>query len=206
MTYREWEARLLGYLESLSGDEKNEVKEYYKEIYNDKKESGMSDSEILRELGDPRLQAARILSESPSGNENDKKTDTVTEKSLQIKKNAKKSRRTSGVSIGEAIGIFFLVTIVLIPLWAVFLSVVISFGSAAISGAAMIICGALGAIASPFTMFFGISFTGFLFLLAVCVALAGVGAILLPVFAILTKYSAIGFARFTKFIFKRRGA
>lgn len=212
MTYREWEEILLGYLKSLTADEKKEIKEYYREIHSDKKESGMTDGEITREFGDPKICAARILMESGENSENYKTSAFSDEKIKRTEKSARPKEpeakvtapSSGGVSVGGVVGMIFLVLLLIIPIEAVFLSIVVSFGAVAVSGAAMIGAGALATVLSPFTFAVGYSFAGFIAALGVSIATAGVGAILVSIFVPLTKYSAIGFFKITKLIFKKR--
>ena len=60
MTYEQWEAKLKELLADASEEEINEAVGYYKEIYSDKKDAGLSDEEILREFGTPEDCAGRI--------------------------------------------------------------------------------------------------------------------------------------------------
>lgn len=67
MTKKEWEKRLLKNLKSLSKQERKEVLEYYREMYDDKLDTGFSEREILKEFGSPEECARKILAEN--GNE-----------------------------------------------------------------------------------------------------------------------------------------
>lgn len=212
MTYREWEAKLLGYLKSLTADEIKEIKDYYAEIYSDKTECGMVDEEIVRQFGEPEVCAARILMESGENTENEEKNDTVSEKSKQnkdtvtpkVSKPKSQKPLTRGISVGEIIGVFFFVILLVIPIEVIFLSVLISIGAVALSGAVMAIVGILATVISPLTFAVGYSFAGFMATLGTALATAGIGAILVPIFVPLTKYTAIGFIKVTKLLFKRR--
>ena len=62
MTYKLWEETLLNYLKSLNKEEKEEILSYYREMYNDKHDTGIPESEIVDSFGDPMIAAARIPS------------------------------------------------------------------------------------------------------------------------------------------------
>ena len=213
MTYKEWETELLGYLKSLPENEKKEVINYYSEIYNDRCDAGMKNKDILAEFGEPMLCAARILKDSASDNLNEKcdngegKTEQTESKkiTLDIEKTKEKAKAViSNLSAPKIIGWFFLIVILIIPIYAAVISVIVSFAASALSGAALIIGGAVLAVASPFGLITGYTGASVLTTMGMGLALAGVGAIITVIFFLLTKYSVIYFLKANKYIFRRR--
>lgn len=211
MTYKEWESELLGYLKNLSEKEKNEAIEYYREMYGDKTDAGMSTENILKNFGTPRLAAARILMESANDSENKEEPEKTTENKLPKVKNelsnlaqrAKKS--VKGISVSKCVGWFFITVLVLIPIFAVVLSVIASLFAVTVAGGACALAGALVAIASPFAFIFGYTGTAVLSLLSTSLCTAGVGALLFAAFLPITKYTVFACIKITKYTFKRRG-
>ena len=204
MTYIVCEKQLLGYLKSQPAAEKKQIVDYYREMYNDKVERGLTPEQVLCEFGDPKNCVAKILMEHM---EDDSKTEYAPRKEYtapkrEFKETAYYPRRR--VSVGSVIGWFFITVLLLIPLGAVAISVVATFGALAISGYAMIFSGIVGAVASPFGLFLGWSGALALSSFGACVALAGVGAIISVVFTLLTKYSAIGLYKSVALLTKRR--
>lgn len=61
MTFRNWLEELDKCLGSLPLAERQRAAEFYKELYSDEKEAGMSESEILSVFGSPAHAAAEIL-------------------------------------------------------------------------------------------------------------------------------------------------
>lgn len=213
MTYKEWESELLGYLRSLPEKEKTEVVNYYREIYSDRCDAGMKNEDILAEFGAPMLCAAKILKESASDVPNEK-SESVQEKTEQkdnkkitidIEKAKEKARGViKNLSVSKIVGWFFLAVLVIIPIYAAIISVIASFAVAAISGAALIVGGAVLTVASPFGLITGYTGGGVLATMGMGLASAGVGAVITVIFFLLTKYSAIYFFKANKYIFKRR--
>ena len=213
MTYKEWESELLGYLKSLPEKEKEEIINYYREIYSDRSDAGMKNEDILSEFGAPMLCAAKILKES-AGDIPNEKIDNVKEKTEQkdtgkitidIEKAKKKAKGIAkNLSVSKIVGWFFIAVLVIIPIYAVIISVIASFAAAAISGAALIIGGAVLAVASPFGLITGYTGSGVLATMGMGLASAGVGAVITVIFFLLTKYSAIYFFKANKYIFRRR--
>ena len=71
MTKYEWERELKRHISALPKSEQAKIFDYYGEIFEDKIEAGMSESEIIREFGNPYDVARRILAdfkvETPEG-------------------------------------------------------------------------------------------------------------------------------------------
>ena len=64
MTWKEWELHLMEGLSTLSLEERAKIAEYYQEMYGDKLEAGIPEEEILKEFGDPKACAQKILLEN----------------------------------------------------------------------------------------------------------------------------------------------
>lgn len=192
MTYITWEKQLLGYLKNQTDEDKIQIVDYYREMYYDKVEQGISHEQILAEFGDPMNCANKILAEHASNN---KKEEKVISKENIASKNASASAsrapRKKTVPIGAAVGWFFITILLLIPLGAAAISVVVSFAAVAISGYAVILAGAIFAIVSPIGLFLGWSGAQTIVSIGTGIAATGVGAILAVVFTLLTKYSAL---------------
>lgn len=61
MNKYEWFRRLNENLGNISADERERVKEYYEELYQDKQERGESEEQILSSFGEPSVAAKRIV-------------------------------------------------------------------------------------------------------------------------------------------------
>ncbi len=205
MTYLIWEKQLLGYLKSQPAEDKKQIVDYYREMYYDKVERGESPEQVLSEFGDPKNCAAKIIIENAADEE---KTAHAPEKEYTAPKSEKRietyyppRRRVTGAGV---IGWFFLTVLLLIPLGAVWVSVVASFAAGLVSGYAMILAGVLYAVASPFGMIFGWSGALALAGVGTGIVTAGVGSILAVVFTLLTEYSALGLFKAIVILIKGR--
>ena len=206
MTYIDWERDFRKSLKPLSEKEKDEIVSYYREIYSDKRESGMSDEEIISQLGEPTICAAKILAENVDEQSEEKRKNEENNKTkLTKEKTAEYSDTRRKISPASIVGWFFLAVLFIIPLGAVLISVIASFASCAIVGAAVTIGGAVLAIASPLSFVIGYSALGFVATLGAALAMAGIGILVFEVFYILTKYSVFVSLKLTKYLF-RKGA
>ncbi len=196
MTYKQWEGELLKYLKDTPENEKRKACEYYREIFGDKFDAGIEENKILEEFGEPRICAERILSERIDFVTEDKKSsDHAPSEETQAQKKT--------FSISKWIGIFFLTTLVVIPLASVMLSVIASFGAVTVTAAALIIGGILGTLAAPLAFILGYTGWGVLSAAGTCLAFAGAGAILLPIFYVITKYCIVSTVKLTKYAIRR---
>ena len=222
MTYKQWEQSLLNYLKSLKEEEKNEIVGYYREIYNDKLDLGIAESDIVKAFGDPMLAAAKILKEGdgePLDDEyagtdhkvphkskadgNDDRPKAKVAPPVLNKAKEKVKSATSNITVSKVVGWFFITVLILIPLASVLIGVVATLFALTISGGAMIIGGLVGAVASVFTVFLGYEIGGILFLIGSCLATAGIGAILFVIFYYLTKYSVFSCIKACKYLVRR---
>ena len=170
MTYKEWEKRLIKYLKPLQKEERTAAVEYYREMYGDKLDSGTPHEEIIQEFGSPSVCAERILSETGLSKPQSKKV------------NGKKS-------VGWWIGIGFFTVLVLIPVYATWFAVAVSFGAVCVSGAASALAGIVYTIASPFMAADGVGFFAILSLAGMGLAAIGVGCLLFVGFLYVSKYA-----------------
>lgn len=196
MTYKKWEEELLKHLDGIPESERREACEYYREIFGDKFDAGIEENKILEEFGDPRVCAERILSERIDFLTKDEKLPKHTSpEEVQVQK------RT--FSISKWVGIFFLTTLVVIPTASAIISVIAAFGTVTVTAAALIIGGILGTLASPLAFILGYTGWGVLSAAGTCLAIAGAGAILLPVFYVITKYCIVSTVKLTKYAIRR---
>ena len=211
MTRLEWEAELKIHLRALPREEIEKALDYYREMYGDMKEAGRSTDEILRMFGDPQICAARILLESREDAENSMADPERKQKPLPKATEEKKSKKAqrnstkSEISVSDVVGAVFFTLLLIIPLAAVFVSLIASFGAVTVSGCAMVIAGVIFAIASPFiAMIAGTTFAGTVVNIGLGIATAGVGAILAVVFGLLTKYMSIASFKAIKAMYRRK--
>ena len=218
MTYKLWEESLLKYLKSLNEEEKSGILGYYREMYNDKMETGISESEIVESFGDPMLAAARILKESGDSAEDlyseergtaetESSADEETEVASAPVSNKTERKRSEGASTISASRIVYWVLITLvftIPLIAVVISVIASLAALTVTGGAMLFGGVLGAVASPFLLLFGNTLPSVLLVLGGTLTIAGVGALLFISFYYITKYSIVSTYKIARHVARRK--
>ena len=196
MTYKQWEAELLKYLDNIPECERRDACEYYREIFQDKFDAGIGEEKILEEFGSARTCAGRILCERADDLTSYEKTQTPLPSAVP----AQEKRQ---ISISKWVGIFFLTTLVVIPFASAMISVIAAFGSVAITGAAMIISGVIGTLVSPFALILGYTGWGVVGAAGTCLAVAGVGMLILPIFYIITKYCIIASLKLAKYAIGR---
>ena len=180
MTYKDWEKRLKRFLKPLPADEKEAALGYYKEMYNDKTDAGLSPEEILEEFGSPKTCAERILTE------NGLSTPTV------------------GKSIGWWVVTSFLTLILILPIYTCLFAVIISFGAVAFSGGVCAVAGVVYSAASPFFAFMGFDFWGVISHMGIGFAVTGVSLLLATGFFFATKYLYKWTIHSLVLIYKRR--
>ena len=186
MKKREWEKRFLKALKSLTKYEREEALEYYREMYGDKADSGLSEREILREFGLPERCAERILNEQ------------------YVNRPAPTQQEKRVPSPAEIVGLFFVFLLLGLPLTGAALSVIVSFFAVAVSGVAVSVAGVLYAIIAPLATLGSLSTPAVFAHVGLGVAAFGVGAILFATFGLLTKNTAIGCKKAFVYFFTRR--
>ena len=180
MTYKDWEKRLKRHLKSLPADEKESAVGYYKEMYADKTEAGLSPEDILEEFGSPKSCAERIL----------------TDNGLPVPSLSK--------SIGWWVAMSFLTLILILPIYAALFAIVISLGAVAFSGGVSAVAGALYTVASPFFAIGGMDFWAVITHMGIGFAVTGVGLLLALGFFFASKYSFKWTIQSLVFIYKKR--
>lgn len=185
MKKREWEKRFLKALKSLPKYEREEALEYYREMYGDKAESGLSEREILQEFGIPERCAERILNEQYAN------------------RPAPAQREKRTLSPAEIVGLFFVFLLLGLPLAGAALGVIVSFFAVAVSGVAVSVAGVLYAIVAPLATLGSLSAPAAIAHVGLGLTLCGVGAILFAAFGLLTKYTTIGCKKAFVYFFTR---
>jgi uncharacterized membrane protein len=192
MTFREWEKQFANALKGLSKQEKQTALEYYRELYGDKIDAGFNPDDIVTEFGSPRECAQNILTDNETKESNDGQT--AQEKCPQA--------TPSMHSVSSVIGMTLLTILLIIPLYAVLISVVVALGAICLSGGACFVVGALSTIAYPiYLSVYGASWMGITANAGICLATAGVGILLLIVFYFATKYMIIALVKLFKLIY-----
>ena len=186
MTQREWEKKLLKELKQLPKEEKDKILEYYREIYGDKLDAGFSADAIMKEFGDPRECAHRILAEEYA----DRSDTAITP-----------PPRTHGISAPYVIGLFFLTVLLILPLAIAALGVIVTFAVISIGGFAVSLSGIIVIVWCFFQFPIGAVLVA---ALGAGITFIGVGCLLLVCFYMLTKYTAIGTFEALKWIYVRK--
>ena len=183
MTYKKWEKELLKVLKPLPKEERLAAIEYYKELYGDKLEGGITDEDIVKEFGTPSACAERILSEN----------------GLSLSAN-----HANGNAIGWWIAICFLTPILILPIYATLFSIVLSLGAVTLSVGASSLAGALYVVYSPFLAIEGLRFFDVISHMGIGFVVAGVCLLLTIAFGYLTKYSFKWTIKSLTYIYHRR--
>ena len=212
MTYKQWETSLLKYLNKLSNNEKAEIVGYYREMYNDKRDTGVPEQEIIRSFGDPLIAATKILKENgeyasrldeaPQGAP-EKNEKTSRKPAPVLNKEENEEKKKSKISVPRIIGWFFIILLVGIPLAAIMIGVIVACGAIAIAGAAMVIAGAVAAVASPFMLLLEYSFPAVLVMLGASLVTSGLGALIFVLFYYITKYVVVACIKVIKHFARR---
>ena len=194
MTQKEWERSLLTYLRDLPRKERNAIIEYYREMYGDKLDAGMTNDEILREFGFPQDCADRILAESGK----ELKHENI--KNKADKTEHKTNRNADALySVGTAI----LSVLLVFPFCSAAVVLLISFAAVAISGIVVALAGIVVVIWSPFQLIGGLPIGGMIAYLGAGFLCSGIGILLSVGFFYLTKYTAKGCIKLLKILYRR---
>ena len=209
MTYMEWESEFQKCINSLPQKEKDEIIGYYREIYADKHEVGLSDEEIIKNFGEPMLAATKILMENSTeedGQEAEAEKPPVEEKKTKAptKPDSPTPRINSKITVASVIGWFFLIILLIIPLAAVLFSAFAAVAAVTVSGLAIAVGGAVLTVASPFTFFLGYTGLGVLATIGGALAMVGVGIIIFEIFYVITKYFAFACLKLFRYFLERR--
>lgn len=209
MTQKEWEKKLKRFLQPLPKAEQSRIIEYYREMYGDKRDAGLSETEILAEFGDPQVCAGRMISENADEEAARAEEQPVGNPYLRTDGEANEVRPTAtthgdGYSVGEIVGIAFFTLLILLPLAIVAASVVIVFGAVCVSSAVCAIGGAVFVLTCPFHGLLGLGGAAIAANVGLGLALCGAGLVLFVGFFCATKYTALGLYAACKYVYQRR--
>ena len=199
MTFRQWEYELRDMLRDIPESELRSITDYYAEIYDDKREAGFSDADILAEFGTPKECANRIRSEGIDGIAAKRPIKDAVSDTLASAKDKVKIPSGSGIA-----GLVLLTIFAIIPLAAVLISLIAAFGSVSISGGALAVGGAAGIGYSFIQLISGYGFPIFLSSLGLSLALIGTGIPLGIGFYYVTKYLSIGSYKLIRSIYIKK--
>ncbi len=171
MTYRQWEKAFRKRLSRLPGEERERALGYYAELYGDKLDAGVSESEIVREFGDPKAAADKIIEES---------AETASAQGKTVR------ARTAGDTAARAAAVLLFLFVGL-PLLAVLFSLAVAGAALFLSGFAVILAGVAHVVyfLAQLYMYGG---AGYVAQIGIGLAAAGVGALLVPLFLCCTKW------------------
>ena len=172
MTYRQWEKAFKKQLSRLPKEERERALGYYAELYGDKLDAGVSESEIVREFGDPKAAADKIIEES---------AETASAQGKTVR------ARTAGDTAARAAAAVLLFLFVGLPLLAVVFCLAVAGAALFLSGFAVILAGVAYVVyfLVQLCMFGG---AGYAAQIGIGLAAAGVGALLVPLFLYCTKW------------------
>ena len=172
MTYRQWEKAFRKRLSRLPKEERERALGYYAELYGDKLDAGVSESEIVREFGDPKAAADKIIEES---------AETASAQGKTVR------ARTAGDTAARAAAAVLLFLFVGLPLLAVVFCLAVAGAALFLSGFAVILAGVAYVVyfLAQLCMYGG---AGYVAQIGIGLATAGVGALLVPLFLCCTKW------------------
>ncbi|MBQ4053522.1 MAG: DUF1700 domain-containing protein [Clostridia bacterium] len=194
MTLRQWEKQFKRALKGISKKEKQTALEYYRELYGDKVDAGCTPEEAVETFGSPTDCAQNILADSEN---------TVNVPAAKFAANEPKTDNTFSVHSAASItGMVFLTIFIVIPLYAILISVIAAFAAATISSGAGIIAGVVYTLAYPiYLIVYGAPWSGVVANLGASLAVIGVCIFLLIAFYYATKYIVIGAIKLFKLIY-----
>lgn len=164
MTKKQWFKRLKRALGSLPRSERDAAVQFYTELYEDKRENGEGETEILAGFGLPESAAAGILSEkeSPSPAPN------------------------AGGAVARWVGGIFLFVCIGIPVFAVLVSLIVTAAALCASGAAVCLAGVADMVWAFIVLAKGTEVAAVAHI-GIGTAAAGAGLLMIPCFAFCTK-------------------
>ena len=182
MTFREWEKQFKKALKGISTQEKQTALEYYRELYGDKIDAGCSPEDAVAQFGNPVDCAQNIVAENAPANKKDNRTTIV----------PKQKNKVSTHSVSIIIGMVFLTLLLVIPVFAVLLAVVASFGASAIACAVCVVASLLLVIIYPvYLAVYGAAWGAIVANIGMCLAATGVCIVLAIALFFATKYMVI---------------
>lgn len=196
MTQKKWERTLKRFLSPLPKSEQKSIVAYYREMYQDKLDLGLSEQEILNEFGDPQVCAGRMIAESSI----EQKTPSATNNPFAQEYKAKPIK---SASVGGTLGMVFFTLLLGIPVGAVWVSVIATFAAVGVASIAVGFAGLLFPLLTPFYSSLGFSGISFTANLGLYLASAGAGFMLAVLFYHATKHTVVGLIRTVKFVYGR---
>ena len=131
MNYIEWENRLTENLKSLPTAEMLKITSYYREIYGDKLDAGMTEESILAEFGSPQSCAEKILAENASEN-----NEAPTSNAPAAPPVLSKKQTAKGIILAVLFTLFAGA-----PLAVILAAIILSLGAVCVSGSVGILAG-----------------------------------------------------------------
>ncbi len=183
MTYQEWENRFRNALMDLPETERNTALEYYQEMYGDKLDAGIAETEILQEFGSPEACAEKIFTEN-AGEDAEYQAYLAKQKNkangnAHAKQKSKVARLVGGIAFTVFAGI---------PLSALLLVAIASLSALCIGGGAAFLGGFVYIFLSLFS---GATAAGITAHVGIGLSSIGVGVLLATAFFLATKATAI---------------
>ena len=172
MTYRQWEKGFKKRLSRLPKEERERALGYYAELYGDKLDAGIPESEIVREFGDPKAAADKIIAESAE----------------PASAQGKAARtRTAGDTAARIVAAVLLFLFVGLPLLAIVFCLAVAGAALFLSGFVVILAGVAYIVyfLVQLCMYGG---AGYVAQIGIGLAAAGIGALLVPLFLYCTKW------------------
>ncbi len=182
MTYNEWEAQLERRLSAVSENEKAGILNYYREIYGDKLDAGLSDEEILAVFGTPDECAERIRKES-----------------LELFSAEKKK----GLPVGRILGDAAILIFVAAPAVLLVLSALAALCTCVLGGATVSLGGVVFCIYSIVMLFADAAANAVFVRLGLGLAMVGAGVLICVCFYFITRYAVVSLYKAGKYVFEK---
>ena len=197
MTYKQWEFELKILLKGTPKEELTQITDYYSELYNEKKEAGLSDLEILSEFGTPEECADRIAEESATekASDGEEKSSGGENLSAAFEKIKAWLKR---INFKSAFGLICLYVLVIIP------SAIAALATVSIAGGALVIGGLGLSVYSIIALATGGGFASSAALFGTSVASIGIGLIAAITFFFITRYAAFATLKLAKRVIAKK--
>ena len=174
MTYRQWEKAFRKRLAGLPREERERAADYYGELYGDKRDAGVPESEIVCGFGDPKEAADRIFAEyggtkaAGGGGEGGRAA-------------------TAGDTAARAFAAVFLFVFAGLPLLAVVFALAVTAAALFLSGFAILAAGAADCLYFLVQLCIN-GGAAYLAHVGIGLAAAGAGALCIPLFLYCAKW------------------
>ena len=197
MTWKKWSRALKRFLSPLPRSERQTIVAYYREMFEDKLDFGLTEQEILAEFGSAQACAGRMIAESSIEQENPIPASNPFVREYKVKP-------LKRPSVGVIVGMVFFTLLLVIPIVAVWISVIASFAAVGVACIAVALAGLVFPFLTPFYPMLGFTGVAFTANLGLFLASAGAGLMLSIVFFYATKYTAIGLKETLNFVYGRK--